>query len=144
MLMIEQLLKEGYSLIPLKGGKPAIKWEKYQTEKATIKEIFGWFQEFGDIDLGIVTGNISRLAVIVVNDKKQLPVLEEKIPLLQATCRVRTPELGYQFYYSLGNGERVRSVKKLFGLKGVELRGEGSFVVAPEKVEYPSWFSQRT
>ena len=144
MLMIEHLLKEGYSLIPLKGEKPAIKWEKYQTEKATIKEIFGWFQEFGDINLGIVTGNVSRLAVIVVNDKRQLPVLEEKIPLLWDTCRVRTPELGYQFYYSLGNSEKVRSVKKLFGLKGVELRGEGSFVVAPEEVEYPSWFSQRT
>lgn len=144
MLMIEQLLKEGYSLIPLKDGKPAIKWEKYQTEKATIKEIFGWFQEFGDINLGIVTGEISHLVVIVVNDKKQLPVLEEKILNLWDTCRVRTPELGYQFYYSLGNSERVRSVKKLFGLKGVELKGEGSFVVAPEEVEYPSWFSQRT
>jgi len=138
MLMIEQLLKEGYSLIPLKDGKPAIKWEKYQTEKATIKEIFGWFHEFGDINLGIVTGEISHLVVIVVNDKKQLPVLKEKIPLFWDTCRVRTPELGYQFYYSLGNGERVRSCKKLFGLKGVELRGEGSFVVAPEEVEYPS------
>jgi hypothetical protein len=144
MLMIEQLLKEGYSLIPLKDRKPVIKWKKYQTEKATIKEIFGWFQEFGDINLGIVTGNVSRLAVIVVNDKKQLPVLEGKILNLWDTCRVRTPELGYQFYYSLGNSERIRSVKKLFGLKGVELRGEGSFVVAPEEVEYPSWFSQRT
>lgn len=144
MLMIEQLLKEGYSLIPLKDEKPAIKWKKYQTKKATIKEIFGWFQEFGDINLGIVTGNISHLVVIVVNDKKQLPVLEEKIPKLWDTCRVRTPELGYQFYYSLGNGERAKSCKKLFGLKGVELKGEGSFVVAPEEVEYPSWSSQRT
>ncbi|MBA7555405.1 hypothetical protein ES705_48067 [subsurface metagenome] len=132
MSMVEQLLREGFSLIPLKDGKPAIKWKKYQTEKATIKEIFGWFQKFGDIDLGIVTGNISHLAVIVVNDEKQLPALEKKIPNLWATCRVRTPELGYHFYYELSDGNEVRSCKKLFGLKGVELKGFGSFVVAPE------------
>ncbi|MBA7515693.1 hypothetical protein ES705_07736 [subsurface metagenome] len=133
MLMVEEYLKRGFSLIPLKDGKPVIKWEKYQTEKATIKEIFGWFQEFGDIDLGIVTGNISHLAVVVVSDKKQLPALEKKIPNLWATCRVRTPELGYHFYYDLSDGNEVRSCKKLFGLKGVELRGFGSYVVAPEE-----------
>ncbi|GAJ08139.1 unnamed protein product [marine sediment metagenome] len=130
--LVEELLKQGYSLIPLKEEKPVIEWKKYQHKKATIKEIFSWFQEFGDINLGIVTGNISRLAVIVVNDKKQLPKLEEKIPDLWKTCRVRTPELGYQFYYELADGQEVRSCKELFGLKGVELKGFGSYVVAPE------------
>ena len=38
-----------YSVIPLKGDKrPFIKWEQYQSERATQKQIKDWFQKWPD------------------------------------------------------------------------------------------------
>jgi len=112
--IINNYLENGYSLIPVdKEKRPCIYWKKYQYRKATIKDILQWHIQFDTLNVGIVTGRISRLAVIDVDDLSLLPELKERIPDINETTRVKTNR-GYHYYFSL-NGENIRSTSRLFG-----------------------------
>ena len=130
--IINEYLKNEYSLIPVNGEKkPYIYWKFYQFKKANIKDVFDWYNKFSDVNIGIVTGEISKLAVIDVDDLNLLPELEELLPEIKETTRVRTRR-GYHYYFSL-NGDYVESTNSLFGKK-LELKSNGNYVVAPPSV----------
>jgi hypothetical protein len=125
-------LENGYSLIPVdKEKRPCIYWKKYQYRRATIKDILNWHIQFDTLNVGIVTGRISRLAVIDVDDLSLLPELEERIPEINETTRVKTSR-GYHYYFSL-NGENIRSTSRLFG-KNLELKSNGNYIIAPPSI----------
>ena len=73
-----------------------IYWKSFQYKKANIEDIFGWYNKFCDVNVGIVTGNISKLAVIDVDDLTLLPELKELLPELKETARVKTRR-GYHY-----------------------------------------------
>jgi len=127
--IINEYLKYEYSLIPINGEKkPYIYWKSYQFKKANKEDIFDWYDKFTDVNIGIVTGEISKLAVIDVDDLNLLPGLKELLPEIKETTRVRTRR-GYHYYFSL-NGDYVKSTNNLFG-KRLELKSNGNYVVAP-------------
>ncbi|MBC8498985.1 MAG: bifunctional DNA primase/polymerase, partial [Candidatus Atribacteria bacterium] len=129
---MNEYLKYDYSLIPIdREKKPYIYWKSYQYKKANIEDIFGWCDKFSDVNIGIVTGDISKLAVIDVDDPNLLLELKEYLPELKETTRVRTRR-GYHYYFSL-NGEQVKSTNNLFG-KRLELKSNGNYVVAPPSI----------
>jgi hypothetical protein len=130
--IINNYLENGYSLIPVdKEKRPCIYWKRYQYRKATIKDILNWHIQFDTLNVGIVTGRISGLAVIDVDDLSLLPELEERIPEINETTRVKTSR-GYHYYFSL-NGQNIRSTSRLFG-KNLELKSNGNYIVAPPSV----------
>ncbi|MBU4226873.1 bifunctional DNA primase/polymerase [bacterium] len=125
-------MENKYSLIPLDSEKkPYIYWKPFQYKKANIEDVFSWYNRFCEVNIGIVTGNISKLAVIDVDDLNLLPELKEYLPELKETTRVRTRR-GYHYYFSL-NGEYVKSTNSLFGRR-LELRSNGTYVVAPPSI----------
>ena len=127
--IIKEYLKNKYSLIPVNGEKkPYIYWKSYQYKRAKFEDVFNWYNKFYDVQVGIVTGEISKLAVIDVDDLNLLPELEELLPEIKETTRVRTRR-GYHYYFSL-NGEHVKSTNNLFGRR-LELKSNGTYVVAP-------------
>jgi len=130
--IINEYLKYEYSLIPIDSEKkPYIYWKPFQYKKAITEDVFDWYNIFCDVNIGIVTGNISKLAVIDVDDPNLLPELEELLPELNGTTRVRTRR-GYHYYFSL-NGEQVKSTNNLFG-RSLELKSDGNYVVAPPSI----------
>jgi len=130
--IINEYLKNEYSLIPVNGEKkPYIYWRSFQYKKANIEDVFDWYNKFSDVNIGIVTGEISKLAVIDVDDLNLLPELKEYLPELKETTRVRTRR-GYHYYFYL-NGEQVKSTNSLFG-KRLELKSNGTYVVAPPSI----------
>jgi len=130
--IINEYLRNGYSLIPVSNEKISyIRWRKYQRQRANIEDIFDWYDKFSNVNIGIVTGEISKLAVIDVDDINLLPELEELLPEIKETTRVRTRR-GYHYYFSL-NGDYVKSTNNLFG-KRLELRSNGKYVVAPPSI----------
>lgn len=130
--IINQYLQYGYSLIPVdKEKRPCVFWKKYQYKRATINDILNWHIQFDTLNIGIVTGNISQLAVIDVDDLSLLPELKGMIPEITKTTRVKTNR-GYHFYFYL-NGNQVKSTSTLFG-KSLELKSNGSYIIAPPSV----------
>jgi len=105
-----------------------IYWKPYQYKKANTENIFNWYNRFCDINVGRVTGNISKLVVIDVDDLNLLLKLKEFLPELKETTRVRIRR-GYHYYFSL-NGEYVKSTNSLSG-KRLKLKSNGNHVVFP-------------
>lgn len=130
--IINEYLKNEYSLIPVNNEKKSyIYWEKYQYQRADKEDIFNWYDKFTNVNIGIVTGNISKIAVIDVDDLNLLPELIKAVPEMEETTRVKTRR-GYHYYFSL-NGEYVKSTNNLFG-KRLELKSNGNYVVAPPSI----------
>ena len=133
--IIEVYLKNGYSLIPLKTNTkiPAISWKQYQKKKASYEDVISWSFKFPGHNLGIVTGQISKLVVIDIDDLAILPKLLKELPELKQTTKVKTTR-GFHFYFSLNGNGKVKATKNFLGLK-VELFSDGQQVVAaPSKI----------
>ena len=130
--IINQYLKCGYSLIPVdKEKRPCVFWKKYQYKRATVNDILKWHIQFNTLNIGIVTGYISQLAVIDIDDLSLLPDLGKTLPEIKETTRVKTNR-GYHYYFHL-NGNRVKSTSTLFG-KRLELKSNGSYIIAPPSI----------
>ncbi len=124
----------GFNGIPLKKGEkiPHIRWKQYQKRKVTGTETSTWFKRYGDdFNIGIVTGQISRLVVVDVDDLSKLPALMEIMPEIGRTAATKTPRPGAHFLFS--TDKPVQSTNNFLDL-GIELKGEGAYVVVPVSV----------
>jgi len=126
---IQEYLDRGFSLIPLKNNSkvPAIRWKKYQHNRAGLEEILSWYIKFPGANLGIITGKISKFVVIDADDPSILPELFKRLPEAEKTTRVKTKRC-YHFCFS-HNGKEIRSIDNFLNL-GCELKAEGRLVVA--------------
>lgn len=122
-----EYVTRGFSVIPLKprDKKPLIPWKEYQGRQATQEEIAEWFSD-GKNNIGIVTGEISGLAVVDFDTK-------EAVELAKAQNFPKTPLVktgkGYHAYCLYRDG--VRNFQKRDDLPGIDLRGDGGYVAAP-------------
>jgi archaellum biogenesis ATPase FlaH len=109
------------SVIPVGMDKiPLIPWKVYQERRATTEEIEAWLNAFPQMQLGIVTGAISKLIVVDVEKGGDPSWLPE-------TAIVNTGGGGWHYYYSYVPGVNNKArIKPL-----VDIRGDGGYVVAP-------------
>ena len=110
------------SVIPVEygGKKPLIKWKKYQNTLPEKKEINEWFKTMANI--AIITGRISKVIVIDVDDKNAVPDwLKEVNTWVCSTGR------GYHYYFKI-NGKIIPTLKLT---EKIDLKGEGSYVIVP-------------
>jgi len=122
-------LSKGFSIIPIKPDKkPFIRWEPYQKQKATPEEIREWWTKWPTAMIGIVTGSISGVVVIDVDDPdKGMQTLSEYLTTGKVPTAT-TPGGGYHFYFKApekcpGNSAGTPP--------GVDFRGEGGYIIAP-------------
>jgi hypothetical protein len=126
----------GLSVIPLepKGKKPLVEWKRYQSVKPTDEELQEWFGEHPERNIGIVTGAISGLVVVDLDSPEAIQFAEEQsfpVPPI-----VETPR-GYHLYFAYPGDRSVRNFQKRDDLPGIDLRGDGGYVVAPPSI-HPS------
>ena len=127
-----QLYDLGFNLIPVRVGEkiPAIQWAPYQNRLATLNEIAEW-QRAGH-NAGIVTGAISKLVVLDCDTPEAIAQAKD-LGIPAGTVAVATAK-GCHFYFRypgfhVANKTRLRP--------GMDVRGDGGFVVAPGSV-HPS------
>ena len=123
----------GLSVIPVGSNKKAaIKWGPYQKRQPTDKELVEWFADPpAGRGIAIVTGAISGLVVVDVDPDGEGHVAElglddERTPVQ------RTPR--GQHYVFAHPGHHVKSPTNLGGLKGIDLRGDGGYIIAEPTV----------
>lgn len=125
------LLRLGYSVIPVKerSKEPAVMWQKYQKERASEEQVRQWFEK-SSLNLGVVCGAISNLAVLDFDGEKGLAYLNYS--QLSSTL-VSITGKGKQLWYRTSSETKIgNSVCKISD--GVDVRGEGGFVVAPPSI----------
>ena len=119
----------GFSVIPVERGgkKPVVEWMEFQSRRATEEELVAWFSR--PLNIGIVTGKLSGLTVIDCDsDEATQRAAELGLP---TTAQVKTGK-GWHFYYAFEPD--VANATAIHGMKGIDIRGEGGFVVAPPSV----------
>ncbi len=126
-------IDHGLSVIPLlpKEKKPLVAWMEYRTRLANEKELVEWFAD-GTANIGIVTGPISKIAVVDFDSQDALKFARRNdFP----SCPLVKTSKGYHAYYRYREG--VRNFQKRDDLPGIDLRADGGYVVAPPSV-HPS------
>lgn len=130
-----QYLELGYSVIPVDKDKRAkIKWEKYQHELPTQEDLEHWFLNQPSNNIAIVTGKISGITVIDLDKHKGVDM--NQFP--KDTYCVKTGNGGMHLYFKYHEGApNVADVFK--DGKGVDIRNDGGYVVAPPSVITPKY-----
>ena len=121
-----RLASMGISVIPLKARdkRPIGAWKEFQARRATEEEIRTWFSVPG-LNIGIVTGAISRLVVIDADSEEMATRVGQLYP---SPMRSKTSK-GRHFFYR-HPGHPVHNKAKIVGL-ALDVRGDGGYVVAP-------------
>ena len=122
------LAERGFSVIPIikDDKKCPISWKKYQNEKATDDELIQWFQNQSH-DIGIVTGAISQLTVIDLDqhgDDDGIATSKEKKLQLPMTSTRKTPHGMHVF--TKYNPSTAQTQGKL---PGIDVRNDGGYIV---------------
>lgn len=117
-----EYVRAGFSVIPIGSDKkPLIEWLKNADEKATTADVRRWFAIWPDANVGIVTGEVSGIAVVDVEkggDASWLP----------PTAVAKTGGGGWHYYYRYPAGG-VGNKTKILEL--TDIRGHHGYVVAP-------------
>lgn len=128
----EEYLAKGYSIIPIEAGgkKPLIKWQEYQTRKASLDEALDWFPKEVPLrdqcNIGVVTGVISGLTVVDVDYRHGGMDTAKALGLPGGT--VVTGGGGFHRYYKYCP---LLPRNNAGQLPGLDIRSEGGYVLAP-------------
>src|SRR6185503_11097147 len=126
----------GYAVIPLLGdfdpSRPKVAaraWSAYQQRLATLDEINQWFSPSGGAAaIGLVTGRVSRLAVLDFDSHDLFADFRRRFPDLLETRTVQSAGRGLpHLYFHVPSHLRLASQKR----QGVDLLSDGRYVVAP-------------
>ena len=129
---IHYLEKFGFSVIPIKPDKKAyVRWEPYQKRKPTKQEINDWWNQWPSALVGIITGSISNIVVIDIDEEIGHDALSKYIPDSLVTPTVRTPSGGQHLYFKAPEKPISNNTR---AIPGCDFRGEGGYVIAPLSV----------
>lgn len=119
------------------GKHPAINWQRYTKKKADDEQLIFWFDGMDHAhSIGLVTGSISGNIFVVDVDvgegKSGMETLDDvqlahdDIPI---TATAKTGSGGKHLFLRAPDGMVIGTDKNVLG-KGIDVRGEGGFVVA--------------
>lgn len=116
-----RLRERGISVIPVgQDKKPLFPWKEFSERIATRKEIKKWWSKWPDANLAIVTGKISNLTVVDIEEGGLTDYLPE-------TLTVKTGGGGYHYYYrytdKFKNAVRIKDL--------TDIRNDNGYCIAP-------------
>lgn len=134
-----EYLSRKFSIIPVaKSKKPIIPWEKYQKELPSKENINAWWGNSTQNNIAIVTGVISNLAVIDIDDiEAAKPVLDTLIPEFLDIPAVQTPSGGQHLYFRCPDDKIGNNAK---AVPGCDFRANGGYVIVPPSENY-TWIN---
>lgn len=110
---------------------PRIKeWQKSCSDK--LPQIEDWWKKWPDANIGLATGNASGFFVIDIDPrhggKESLQDLVKKNGVFPKTLASNTGGGGYHLFFKEPN---IRITNRINLLPGIDIRGDGGYVVAP-------------
>ncbi|MGB9792573.1 MAG: bifunctional DNA primase/polymerase, partial [Thermacetogeniaceae bacterium] len=129
-------VNRGWSVIPLRprDKRPLLpSWQEFQRRRATKEEVSEWWRKWPEANIGLITGTVSGFVVLDLDSMLALETAKNQgIP---QTPTVATGK-GYHVYF-VHPGFSVQNAAGLAGVQGLDVRGDGGYVVAPPSV-HPS------
>ena len=126
----------GFSLIPVHGKVPSVKWEAFQVAPSSDDNHVSWFGNGTPRNIGIVTGAVSGVVVVDTDSDEAEAWAAANLPDTPMKCI--TGGGGRHRYYrhpgatiTIPNRARIDTGQ---GTLALDVRGDGGFVVAPGSV----------
>lgn len=126
----------GWSVVPVRPGEklPAVPWAKFQTLPADASTLLGWFDHAPALGVGLVQGRNAGTIVLDFDGELGMATLRElERRGLPHSVRALTPGGGVHVYLR-HPGTPIATRKQV--LPGMDVRGDGGFVVAPPSVHH--------
>jgi len=120
-----------WSLISLKAKskKARFPWTQHTKEPASDWQLGEWWTQYPDSNVAAITGRISNLIVIDIDDESAFDLLEKQgIYLKRITTPVAKTNRGYQYFFKY----HPAVGQKNFGCG--EVRSDGHYVVIPPSI----------
>lgn len=139
----------GLQVLPLAPHSkvPAVsQWAAWQSVRQTGGEVAAMWHGHPEYGVGVITGALSGLVVLDLDrhDGVDGYVAAREAGLdVPATYCVRSPSGGIHCYY-LHPGRPVQTRAAVRGLRGVDVRGDGGYIVAPPTAGYVPLLSDAT
>ncbi len=146
-----QYLQLGWSIIPIRlqgDKKPALEWKEYQERQPSEDEVTSWFEDgvpdgnggltkvFG---LAVITGAISGLVVTDCDNQDALTYAVAESGLF-SMLNVKTTRGQHLYFKHPGAGKVGNKVggqgRDWPDVHGLDLRGDGGYVVAPPTLKF--------
>jgi hypothetical protein len=115
------------------GKHPRIEWAEFQTRRATVEEIKAWWKKWPDANVGVITGAVSGIIVLDVDEPRGIDTLRGHRLAVPLTVRQQTGGGGYQYIFKYPGFECQNFAGKVGHtiLPNVDFRGDGGLVVLP-------------
>ena len=121
-----QYAERGWSVFPIKGKMPLVKWKELQTRLPTNEQLMAWFSRPDVTGIGLATGKLSG---VIVLDAEKDGLEDLKAMNLPETVLVQSGGGGWHAYFKHPN-VHVKTDARLEG-KLLDVRGDGGFIVLP-------------
>jgi hypothetical protein len=136
---LEDYVRRGFSLLPLKAippesgekkwkKKPLVNWKDRQRERLKEEDVLSEFYKFHNPLIGCVTGQISGICTLDIDDEEGRKMADELVPDSLLVPTFKTMNGGLQMVFQ--NPEPSIPGKVRF-LPGLDYRGEGSLAILP-------------
>lgn len=102
----------------------------FHEASVNVRTIRGWFTRWPDSNIGIATGEKSGVVVLDVDGPLALEALDGR-PMPETPSVATGRADGGTHYYFAWPGYAVKNLQKAEGMKGLDFRGDGGYVVAP-------------
>ena len=113
-----------------KGKKrPLIRWKEYQEHLPTEQDVRKWWQQWPDAMVGVVTGAVSGICTIDVDEQIGYEQVENLIPDNLEIPTYTTPSGGCQMVFRMPEDISLQSAVR--NLPGCDLRANGGIAVFP-------------
>jgi len=120
-----EYIEEDLSIIPIKPGtkRPCCEWQEFQERAPTEEEVEAWFDAWPNAQIALVTGHVSGVAVIDLDNEDAVQWAKQNLPrpgALQKTGK------GWHLLYGT-NGTLIPNRAKI--RDGVDIRGDGGYIL---------------
>lgn len=128
------LARKGYSVFPVTPSQkspPLVQWRPLQERVASETEIFEWWTEHPNANIGVVCGKISGITVIDIDPKHggQETFDTHLKDVLPRTRTHKTPSGGKHYLFRY-NADLLQSQNKA-NHRGIDIRNDGGYIIAP-------------
>jgi len=120
-----------FSVMPIQkhSKNPVEKWQQWQSQRRPFVA-----EDFINKNAAFICGKVSNLVVLDVDHVELFNSFLRRNNLsIPTTFTVKTGKQGYHYYFTIENDTRVFP-KKAIKTLGIDIQGEGSYVIAPYSI----------
>ena len=127
-----QLLRGGYSVIPVRNKRSLFQWKEFQEHRPTEAQVEAWWVEYPDADIAVICGKVSGGLTVIDIDNLEIAKRFKGKEFIKRTRVVETPSGGLHLYFwDTSPNPKTRPLPDIG-----ELRAEGAYVVCPPSSSY--------